>query len=387
VFSIFPQKRRWLIGLDIGSDSIKMLQLRRVGQVVSVRGCQRWKFPDSADNDPKQRRDMAVQAVRDMLRSGSFQGKRVVSALSCGQLNIKSVRLANMHEGELGGAIQRLAQERFDFAVGRDQLSYLNAGQVRSGSETRNEIIMLQAARQTVEDHLGMLSEMGLVPEQIDSEPTALFRAVERHLRRRADERAVSVIMDMGKSATRVVVARGRQIVFIKSIEIGGRRLTEAVAKQLNLSDVEAGELRERMMQEQFDSGDTDEGAREPKTSVQWTIHDAIRGEVESLAREVALCLRYCAVTFRGLRPDRITVVGGEAYDPTLMRLLNEQVSIRCQIGHPLKGFDVSGVDFGADRRDTLSEWAVCTGLALRNADLAGTTKEVENATDNRLSA
>ena len=55
-----------------------------------------------------------------------------------------------------------------------------------------------------------MLEAMGLRPEHIDAEPLAVFRPFERHLRRRADENAISVIVDIGHSGTKVIVARGQ---------------------------------------------------------------------------------------------------------------------------------------------------------------------------------
>ena len=270
---------------------------------------------------------------------------------------------------------------------GRDQLSYLNAGQVRAGNEVRQELILLEAPQSQVEEHIAWLSEMRLSPEHIDAEPMALFRVAERFLRRRADEKAVSVVLDIGHSATRVVVGRGRRVVFIKSIEVGGHKLTEAVAKQLNLSHSEAAELRTRMMHEAVSNPPRPHAEVDSRrSSVEWTIHDAVRGEVESLAREVSLCLRYCSVTFRGLRPDRIVLTGGQAYDPALVRLLNENLNVECVIGEPLRGIDLADVDLGADRRTTLTEWALCAGLALHDVDFNKHTDEADHA-DRRLSA
>jgi type IV pilus assembly protein PilM len=206
-----------------------------------------------------------------------------------------------------------------------------------------------------------------------------MFRSFERCLRRTEDEQRVSVVIDIGLSGASVVVARGRQILFIKSIDVGGKRLSEAVAGQLNLSYDEACEMRLRSVRESVMHNrvpkPADAMGRGPQTcidpsSVNWTIHDALRAEMEGLAKEVALCLRYCSVTFRGLRCDRVTVVGGEAYDPAVIQLLSEHLGIDCAIGQPLRGVDTSNVDVGGDRRGMLAEWSTCAGLAVRNLEL-----------------
>ena len=391
--SFLSPGKRWPIGLDIGADSIKMLQMCQSGGRVKVRAAERWHFPPPGDQEPAQRKELAVAAITDMLKKGKFRGRRVVSSLRCDELNIKNIRLPRMQADELKRAVQWEAKERFGFDVAADQLNCLNAGQVRQGSETRDEIIMLAATTDVIDNHLDLLRQVSLTPEAIDAVPVALFRGFERYLRRRVDEESVTVIVDIGHSATRVVVAQGRRIVLIKSIDIGGRRFTDAVAGQLNLTYPEARDLRLRKMrdyEQQTDAeggGEASGGERE-RSSLEWSIHDAIRGEVESLAREIALCLRYCSVTFRGLRAKQITLTGGETYDQTLVDLLTTQLGASAAVGEPLRGVDISSVDLGANRRATVTEWAVCAGLAFRNAFLG--SDDIDEESDDarrRLSA
>lgn len=387
MFGVLSSRKSWPIGLDLGTESIKMLQLCQSGPRVKVRAGARWRLPRSIADDPTQRNEMVTGAIREMLKYGGFQGRKVVSALSCRQLSIKNIRLPQMPPEELLQAIQWEARERFSFDVNLDHLNYLNAGHIRQGTETRDEIIMLAVPAETVEEHLDILDRARLIPEAIDVEAVALFRIFERFLRRRADEAAVTVIVDIGHSGTRVVVARGRRIVFIKDIDIGGKRLTDAVAGQLDLSFTEARELRMRNMREGHgdDTGGDNDGQRD-RSSLEWTIHDAVRGEVEALSREISLCLRYCSVTFRGLRPQEVLLTGGEVYDRALVALLNDQLGIPCTVGRPLKGVDTSAADLGADRRATVTEWALCAGLAARGVNIRGSIQEDDHE-QRRLSA
>ena len=390
--SFLSPGKRWPIGLDIGADSIKMLQMCRSGGRVKVRAAERWHFSPPGDQGPDQRKELAVAAINDMLKKGRFRGRRVVSSLRCEELHIKNIRLPHLPADELKRAVQWEAKERFGFDVAADQLNCINAGQVRQGSETRDEIIMLAATPEVIDSHLDLLRKVSLTPEAIDAEPVALFRGFERYLRRRVDEEAVTVIVDIGHSATRVIVAQGRRIVLIKSIDIGGHRFTDAVAGQLNLSYPEARDLRLRKMNEYEDlagvesAGQADQPERQ-RSSLEWSIHDAIRSEVESLAREIALCLRYCSVTFRGLRARQITLTGGETYDRALVDLLTTQLGASAAVGEPLRGVDISAVDLGANRRATATEWAVCAGLAFRGAFEDSDVEEESDDAKRRLSA
>ena len=386
------RKERWPIALDIGANSIKVLQLDEAAGSLIARACGQWRFP-AVVSDAEQRSEMIVGAVREILRRGDFRGRRSVSSLSGVDVDIKNVRLQSTSRQEIEKALQWEAQDRFAFDVVPDRLKYVNAGQVRSGAETRSEIIMLAASEKAIADHLGILSASGLEPEHIYPEPLAVFRMAKRSLRREADQDTVSVILDLGARATRVIVARGRQVVFIKVIDIGGQSFDEAVAAQLNLDLTDAVELRTRVMQEHAKHAKSLGGNRksdqeepeEARSDVDWTIRDAVRGRVEELAREIALCLRYCSVTFRGLRPNTVLMAGGEVYDPAVTELLTDNLGIECNVAQPLRGIDISRVMPGVGRLTPMCEWAVVSGLAMRDRDIAPHRKEAKD--DRRLSA
>ncbi|MFP3936796.1 MAG: pilus assembly protein PilM [Phycisphaerae bacterium] len=384
MFGIFPSRGSWPIGIDLGSDSIKVMQLRKSGGVLSVVDCARERLPHNASCDPGELHSQRARILEDLLRKGNFRGRRVVMALSCGDLHLKMLRLPQMPESEIPQAVRWEAAEQFDFEPRRDQLCFINAGQVRVGEELRNEIIMMAAGDEAVNSRVRLADELGLRLENIDAEPLALFRCFERLLKRREDAEAVTVLVDLGRVGTRVVVARGRDVVFVKNIDIGGRDLVGTVAEQLNLSETEADELRLKIMREQAEGGGKDSPLA-GNDSVQWTVFDSVRSKVEELAHEIMLCLRYCAVTFRGLRPKEVLLTGGEAYDPALASLLDEHLNCKSTPGRPLRFVDLSRVSLGADRRGVLCEWGVCAGLALRNAGRQSQSEEQD--AKRRLSA
>ncbi|MCJ7543836.1 MAG: pilus assembly protein PilM [Phycisphaerae bacterium] len=381
------KRKRLPIGIDIGTESIKMLQFQvSPGHAPLVAAAAVWRFPPGASQDPAQRRQQAVEAVTSMLRHGGFRGRDVVSALSCSQVGIKNIRLPRMPPTELQAAIKWEATERFGFEVSDDQLNWIDAGEVRSGNDTVQELILLVAKQEAIDNHLAMLSAMKLTPVAIDAEPLAMFRVFGRFLRREEDEQTAKVLLDLGASGTRVLVARGRQIVFIKGLEVGGSALTAAVSGQFNLSEEDAAQFRLRAMRQES-ARVAAQGDDVGDALVDWNIQDAVRGTLESLAEELALCLRYCSVTFRGLRPAEVVLCGGEAYDPLVAKLLGERLGIPCVLGRPLRGADTDAVEWESHARDIFAEWAVCAGLALKTLDVWNVRSEVDDGRQDRLSA
>ncbi|HET6428444.1 MAG TPA: pilus assembly protein PilM [Phycisphaerae bacterium] len=364
MWSWFSRNRYGPIGLDVGTEGVRMLQLERTGDRLSVAAAARWHFPPSAltGSERAQKAHLAAQGVRELLAKGGFHGRQVVSCIPADRLSIKNIRLPHMPEEELAGAVAWECQERFGFEVAPDRIHYINAGEVRQGTESRNEIILVAAAEEVIAEHLEMLQQMRVVPIHVDSEPNALFRTYQRFLRRAQDESVVTVVVDIGLSVTKVVVARGATVVLIKTIDVAGDRFNQCVAKELSLDYEEARHLRSRA----FEAGAPDAAAGGVADQLQWSVVDAVRSPVEALAREIGLCLRYCSVTFRGLRPARILLTGGEAYDSALVKLLGNNLDSECVVGEPLRGMDLGAAELGGDRRGMLTEWSTAAGLALR---------------------
>lgn len=368
------------IGLDLGAETIRMLQLDCSGPRLRLAGAGRWRFPSHAMEsgaDPQERRQLASQAVREMLKKGGFHGKHVVSCIKANDLAIRNIRVPQMSDEELSSAVLWESQERFGFEVSRDRVFYVKAGEVRQGTESRDEVILMVVAEDKLRDHLETLREMRLKPVHVDAEPSALLRTYQRFLRRAEDEGAVLVIADIGLEATKVVVARGATIVLVKSIDVAGHTFNQSVAKELGLSYSEAQHLRRRAFEDH--PGDMAGQVPEDRDQVQWSLFDAIRGQVEGLAREISLCLRYCSVTFRGLRPAQITLTGGEAYDPALVKLLGDCLDCECEVGQPLRGIDLGEANLGADRRGVLTEWSLALGLALRGVTTKRDTRKADH--------
>ncbi len=353
------------IGLDIGTTGVRMLQLIDTGHAPAIVAAAHCEWPDGA-LEAGDRIAAAEPLIAESLRRHPFIGRRVVTALGAGEFQTKNIRLPCMPEEDLAQAVEFEARDRFEFPDGTAQFRSLSAGEVRHGNEMKTEVIVFGTQQDVIQQRLRMLDALKLQPLAIDLSPCAVARCFIRFLRRAEDADAMNVFLNVGWRGTMLVITRGSELAFVKSIEVGGRHFTSRVADMLGVSEEEAAHVRIRIMRQ---SG----GRRAADTTsvaddLRDTVSDAIRPAVERLAREIHLCLRYFAVTFRGQRPECLTFVGGDAYEPQLMKILESGIDIPCTIGNPLRG--VSGIERigGPDRRTLQPAWSVVAGLALRGS-------------------
>jgi len=350
------------IGLDIGHDSIKMMQVETVGQTLAVVACARQVIPADVRDNPDQRGPAVADLVRQMFRNGRFVGRRVVVALPREMLHVKNLRMPLIPQHELAAAVKFEAKNIFAFDTDKAHIQILPAGEVRQGVDVRQEVIVLAAQHDDVNGFLEQLHRSGAGVESIDVEACALYRAQERFIRRREDEQDVHVLVDVGCRRSAVVIGRGRDISFVKGIDIGSHHFHDAVSRRLGITMDEARGLRRRLIEAAPGIAGAD---LMKKDAVRQAVFDATRSTMEELGREIGLCLRYYSVTFRGQRPGKLRLLGGEAADPMLLGVLNAALSIPVEAGRPLFSVDTSRME-ATDRMGYMSEWALAFGLGLK---------------------
>jgi type IV pilus assembly protein PilM len=351
------------IGLDIGHDSVKLLQLEVLGEganrTLAVVAAAKHALPDEARKNPAHRVELAGEVIAHLLSQNPFVGTDVVATLPRELVHVKNLRLPPIPVDELESAVQFEALTLFSFDVDQARIEFLPAGEVRQGTEARQEVIVLGAKNSDIENYLQQLDQCGVVVKALDSEITGLFRTFERFIRRREDEQDVQMLIDIGARRTQVVIGKGRDVSFYKPVEIGGLHLLDAISRKLSITIDEARALRHRLL----DAEETAEPVR--KDPVRQAVMDATRSVAEELAQELAMCQRYFTVTFRGHRPTRARLLGGEATDPQLQSIIQQTLNIAVEAGRPLYSVDTARMR-AVDRRGPMSQWALAMGLSLR---------------------
>jgi Tfp pilus assembly PilM family ATPase len=223
-------------------------------------------------------------------------------------------------------------------------------------------VIVLAAQHDDVNGFLEQLHRAGAVVQSIDVEACALYRSQERFIRRREDEQDVHVLVDVGCRRSEVIIGRGREISFIKGIDVGSQHFHEAISRKLGITMDEARGLRRRLIEAAPGPSTVD---LLKKDAVRQAVFDATRSTMEELGREIGLCLRYYSVTFRGQRPNKLRLLGGEAADPMLLGVLNAALAIPVEAGRPLFSVDTSRME-PVDRMGYMTEWAQAFGLGLK---------------------
>jgi type IV pilus assembly protein PilM len=344
-------RRAGPIAVDVGSQSLKLLQLDRARSAIIEVARADINLDDGLSEEDT-RRQLARTIAQT--RSGRrFVGRQAVVCLSSSELYAQNIRVDRVPAAELDEVVREEAVGRLPFPLEEAEIRFLEAADVRQGDMIKREVILLACHRPMLQQKLDIVQRAGLRPVAVDVEPLALLRCYQRQYRRDEDKRQCSMLLHVGNSKTAVVIAQHSGALFIKYVDIGGAQFDDAVARHLKISPVDCALLRRRAGERRTGNADSE---------VEESIREATRDATDRLTREVSLCLRYHSVTFRGHPVVRVVLGGGEA-TPALAEAIAARIDVPCELGNPLRPYQ-SNQQVGR-----AGLWDVAAGLALKETD------------------
>ena len=406
------------IGVDFGSDGVRMAQIQFVNgecQLIAAASCD---VPSHVRHEQAARLDFFVGALRELLAEGKFHGRQTVLGLPISQMYIQHLRLPKMDEEALKKAIPWEARGKLPIDPSHALMRHMIAGEIYVEQELKNEIVLMAASREMVNQYLAAAAKAKLDVIGMNVEPMATIDCFTHVYRRKTDSEVTNCFVDIGCTGSRAIVARGGQILFARAIQVGGDHFTRAVAAALKIGAPEAKILRMSMANheqaepsrerqpvaapaapapsenESFALLNAGLGAKaavaaerrsadpEPHLVVPATesieqrasteesrrVIEACRAPLSKLIEELNLCRRYHEATFADKPINRLIFVGGEARQRGLCQQIAREMGLPAQIGDPMvrmgKTTEVSESS-GIDRRLPQPAWAVALGLSM----------------------
>lgn len=280
-----------VVGLDIGSSAVKAIELTARGRDVAVTAFGQVDVP----NDDHEAR---ARAVRDLMNSGGFHTRRIVTGVSGKNVIVRYLSMVRMSDDELRNAIVFEAEKYVPFPLDECVLDCQRLDKEDDPKKGGNmSVLMVAAKKSQIEEHIESISAAGCTPEVVDVDAFALGNAYSLCQaisgEEETDETNIAFV-DVGASKTNINIVGGGVSLFTREIGMGGNDFTQAIAKKLNLSVDEAEDFKRR----------NDEA-----------VKDAVFGAIDDLGNEIQLSFDYFEDQFQK-EISRILLSGGGARLP-----------------------------------------------------------------------
>jgi type IV pilus assembly protein PilM len=239
------------IGVDFGSDCLRMAQLQVIDGEPRIVAAASADVPAHVRNDPAARASFFVETTKDLVAQGKFKGRQVVLAVPAAQMFIQHLRIPKMDDEALKKALPWEARGKLPIDPTQAVLRHTVAGEIYQDSEPKDEVILMAAARDTVNTLLASAAKAKLDVIGMNVEPMAIVDCFGHVYRRKTDQKSVGCFIDIGWKSSRAIIAEGSHILFARTIPIGGEHLNRAVAQALGIGAEEAKLLRIKLCQAQ----------------------------------------------------------------------------------------------------------------------------------------
>ena len=344
--------RKQLVGLDIGSSAIKLVQLkeskgRYILQKFGVKPLEPEVIVDGMVMDEGR----VVSAIRELFDETGVQNKQVAVSISGHAVIVKKISLPPLPDEELEGQVKLAAEQYIPFDINEVNIDFHVLPADLSGDKQVDMAVILVAAKK---DKINELTELvkgaGLTPMVMDVDAFAIENMHAINYPMAQDE--TTALINIGASVMNVNIIRGGASLFTRDIPLGGNRYTEAIQRELGMSYEEAEESKK--VKQGRDSG----------TGALSNVMNNMNGEVAS---EIARTVDYFKTSAANAELDRVLVCGGGAQAKGLIQQLGDRMQIPVELVDPFSEIDVTGSDMDPDLlADLAPSAAVGVGLALR---------------------
>jgi type IV pilus assembly protein PilM len=349
----FLNRNRHVVGLDIGSSTIKTVELRPLrkgGYELQSLGMEELS-PDCVVDGVIISKLPVSDAINRIFTQQGVKNRRVATSISGHSVIVKKIALPVQSDEDLAESIRWEAEQYIPFDISDVNLDYQVLGE--SATSGNLDVLLVAVKKEKITDHTSVITMAGKNPVVVDVDAFALQNAYEANYA--PTTRSSIALLDVGASVMTINILSGTDFLFTRDVNVGGRQYTDFIQKEFNLNFAQAQTLKH---------GKNVDGI-EPAEA-----RHIIDSVTEILCLEIQKTFDFFKSTTTVDHLDRMLVSGGAAHTPGLIEALEKKFQV------PTEKFDsFRNVQYDSDRfpaalvAEHSPDLAVAVGLALRNGE------------------
>ena len=349
-FSLAAKKD--LIGLDIGSGAIKLVQLKE-----SKRGYQLQKFgvkaldPELIVDGTVMDAGRVVSCIKELLEEQSVKVKDVALSVSGHSVIVKKNNLPVMSEEELEESIKWEAEQYIPFDINDVNIDFhiLGAGDPQEVKD-QMAVLLVAVKKDKLTEYTTLVTEAGLNPVIVDVDAFTLENMFGVNYDVREGE--IVALVNIGASVMNINILKGGTFAFTRDISIGGNRYNETIQREFNVNYETAERAKRKEAVEGIDPA---------------ALSNIINNLNMEISSEVTRSFDYFKTTSTNENIDRILLSGGASKLPDLLTHLAEKSGAPVEMTNPFNKIEIPDKLFDLQQIQEMAPFAaVGVGLAIR---------------------
>jgi type IV pilus assembly protein PilM len=354
VLKLFSPRHRSILGIDISSSAVKILEISGTGDRLCVEGYGREALPPNAlDGNVIKDIQAVANCIKTLFDKSRLTCKHVALAVPDSAVISKTVQINDgLNDMELEELVVIEADKYIPYPIDEINLDFEILGHSAKNSAML-DILIVASRAENVNSRIEAISLAGLEAKVVDVESYAVERAAQlltRDLPAGGQDKIVAII-DIGANYTHLFVLNGMKLIFSREEKFGGIELTTAIAEYYKMSLEQAFRAQ-------------NEGALPADYAT-----EVLEPFKEMILLQIKRTLQFFYSTSQHGFVDHIVLAGGVANQPGLSLLIQEALGVTTSIANPLSSMAFSKkVNLDVINNDAPALMVAC-GLALRNIE------------------
>lgn len=351
---VFKKKKTTLLGLDISSSAVKLLELSEHNNHFRVEGYAVEPIPS---NSVVEKTIVDIESVgetirRAIRRSGTKATHAAVAVAGSAVITKEISMPAALNDEELASQIELEADQYIPYPIEEVALDFEILGP-NPDNPDMVDVLLAACRSENVDARVAALELGGLIPHIVDIEAYALENAttlISSQLPEHGFGKTIAII-DIGATMTTLNVLQDHRIVYNREQVFGGKQLTEEIQRRFGLTYEEAGlAKRQGGLPDNY-------------------IPEVLEPFKEAMAQQVSRSLQFFFSSSQHNTIDHLVLAGGCASISGADELVAERAGITTSIANPFASMSISPKISSQALSEDASAFMIASGLALRGFD------------------
>ena len=343
---LLPQEDNYF-GLDLGSSSIKIAQLRELHgspSLVTYGDIEVAGNLLSSDSEIDQNR--VSELIKQLAQDAKVTTKNVVASLSASQSYTAIIRTPKLSHNELAESIKFQADKVIPMAMDQVKLDWAVVGEVPETDEV--DVLLVAAPNNTANKYLNIIQKAGLELLALEINPIAQSRSLIGP----ADKPKCIIIVDIGSIASDIAILSNTVPQLVRSVAIGSKALNRVVSQNLGIDAGQADQFIKKFGMDQ--------------TKIEGQVFKTLKPVVDHLVEEINKSITFFQEKNPTQRVEKIILTGGTTALPGLPLYLANATGLTIEVGNPWQN-----ISYPKELESSLAglslSYATAIGLAMRN--------------------
>ena len=342
------RKKQSLVGLDIGSHSVKVVEIenepggghRLVNYGISD------PLSEAIVDGEIMDRQLVTDAIANLLETRGVKARNVVAAVSGRAVIVKKISMNRLSPEDAQQAILWEAEQHVPYDINDVSIDFEILGE-HPQDPKQMQVLLVAAKKDMVLSFADLIREAGLVPQVIDVDSFAIQNALATNYDFGPDE--VVAILNVGAEITNINIVQNGAPYFTKDLQVGGHTFVDAVQRRFNVTQEVATQ------------------AIHAGSGTDLEVVPVVEQACEGLATALERAQAYLRTTGEAGLITRLMLCGGSALTPGLVAFLQNRFAVPTEIANPLARLTYEEALFGGLDPKTVAPFlTVGIGLALR---------------------